>query len=74
MLVAMPGWEEDWECDVCGAMRSGAKIDVHYRKIDFGGVRGITNVRHCNDREACLEGARTFSFFRGTEGEESTDG
>lgn len=60
-----PG-EGTWTCHVCGDERPDAQISVrqHDRSAAFKLPPGtwLENVRYCNDRSACREGAETFSF------------
>lgn len=51
--------ELSWTCHVCGDLRPDARISV-YKETDVLGDSDVpvtVNVRHCNDRPACLEGA-----------------
>ena len=68
--------ELTWTCHVCGDRRPDDKVSVHSRKGVMGpdgrmyplgtsGVELTENVRYCNDRPACSEGARTYSHFKG---------
>lgn len=50
-MTAKPKPELTWTCHVCGEKRPDGKISVH--KIGIIGA----NVRYCNDREACEQGA-----------------
>lgn len=58
------GWK--WKCHVCGSTRPDAQISVH--KSDIGVEKGLPpgvmtqNVRYCNDRPSCQQGALTFRF------------
>ena len=52
-----------WTCHVCGKERPDAKISVYSSKVDMGhGIEMTQNVRYCNDRQACREGAPKVSF------------
>jgi hypothetical protein len=58
-------WMENltWRCDICHETRPDAQISVH--KVDIGPPRfppGIAtrNVKYCNDRPACKEGAENW--------------
>lgn len=49
-----------WKCDICHAERPDHRISVH--KVDFSGPNlppgtAIRNVKYCNDKPACKEGA-----------------
>lgn len=53
--------EMTWTCMVCGDERPDALISVEHRPIPglesmFPGTRA--NVRYCNDRETCINGAK----------------
>lgn len=52
-----------WTCHICHDERPDDKISVF--KTDLSAERGLPpgvmgqNVRYCNDRPACIEGAKT---------------
>lgn len=47
-----------WACHVCGELRPDHLISVHSRtKVLEGGVEFQENVRYCNDRQKCRDGA-----------------
>lgn len=46
-----------WTCLVCGDERPDDLISVYTTEVPFAGVTMKINVRYCNDRPACLEGA-----------------
>ncbi len=55
-----------WTCHICGDTRPDEKISVLSKPLVVGGVRmfgGYQNIRHCNDRQKCIDGAKDFSFF-----------
>lgn len=54
-----------WSCHICHEVRADAQISVitHHRVL-AGGVAFDENVRYCNDRPACIEGAKTFRHIR----------
>ena len=62
-----------WKCHVCGDERPDEKISVLSKPITINGqvVPGDEqNIRYCNDRPTCIEGAKDFSFFKASrEGE-----
>jgi len=59
-----------WKCHICGEERPDAKISVMTKPlITNGQVCGEQNIRYCNDRPACIEGAKEFSFFKAREEE-----
>lgn len=49
-----------WSCHVCGAVRPDARISVFSseRRMIGHQVVFVQNVRFCNDRPACIDGAR----------------
>lgn len=52
-----------WDCHICKEARPDEFISV--QSSQMLGMRGIhysQNVRYCNDRPACIEGALTFKF------------
>ena len=54
-----------WACHICGDVRPDAQISVLNKPLFFhNAVVGSENVRYCNDRAACLEGAKSFSHFK----------
>ena len=53
-----------WTCHVCGAERPDERISVYSSNTTLpSGVTMTQNVRYCNDRPACIEGARDVSWF-----------
>jgi hypothetical protein len=50
--MAIPGFEF-WTCHVCGEERPDDRISVYTEEVGIASV----NVRFCNDRPACQEGA-----------------
>lgn len=60
--------ELTWTCHICGDERPDAKISVHKRdtSAEYGLPEGTTqeNVRYCNDRPACVEGAQTYRHHK----------
>lgn len=58
--------ELTWSCHVCGDVRPDERISVYKREtVTRTGVRVIENVRFCNDRPACVEGAPSVRFLPG---------
>jgi len=54
-----------WKCHICKERRPDAKISVLTKPLVINGQScGEQNIRYCNDRPACLEGAKVFSFDR----------
>lgn len=56
-----------WKCHVCGDERPDDKISVHKVK-DMFGIPGMmvpveANVRHCNDRSKCCDGAESIGHM-----------
>jgi hypothetical protein len=52
-----------WTCHVCGDERPDKRIGVYKTKVTAMGVEITQQVRHCNDRDECIERAKTHSFF-----------
>lgn len=47
-----------WTCHVCGDRRPDAKISVHKKQKELApGIPVDTNIRYCNDRATCIQGA-----------------
>lgn len=63
-----------WSCHVCGEIRSDDKISVYSREVDLDGIKIKQNVRYCNDRPACIEGAKNVDWLRGPAQYEMTKG
>jgi len=54
-----------WKCHICGEERPDGKISVVTKPLIINGqVCGEQNIRYCNDRPTCIEGAKEFSFFK----------
>ena len=54
---------KNWKCHICGEERPDEKISVVTKPLVINGQTvGDQNIRYCNDRPACIEGAKTFSF------------
>lgn len=52
-----------WRCHVCGELRPDEKISVHTTMRNFGhGVMAESNVRYCNDKQSCIDGAPDVDF------------
>lgn len=63
-----------WSCHICGEIRFDEKISV-LKKIsnikDGAPCNNFQeNIRYCNDREDCIQGAYKFSFFKREENPE----
>jgi len=54
-----------WTCHICGDERPDDKISVFSKSLEIPGVEAKQNVRYCNDRQKCIDGAQTFSFTKG---------
>ena len=53
-----------WACHICKEVRPGDKISVLSKVTVLAGVVPVTeNIRYCNDKADCAEGAKTFSHF-----------
>lgn len=52
-----------WKCHICGDERPDDKISVYtHTNRSSNGIEFMENIRYCNDREKCIEGAKTFHF------------
>jgi hypothetical protein len=61
---------DTWKCHICGEERPDDKISVLSKPLIINGqvvLGSQQNIRYCNDRPACIEGAKEFSFFKGGE-------
>jgi hypothetical protein len=56
---------DTWTCHVCGDERPDERISVYSTTVQIGAARieATQNVRYCNDRPACIEGAKHVDFF-----------
>ncbi len=62
-----------WKCHVCGEERPDDKISVLSKPLIINGqvvLGGEQNIRYCNDRPACIEGAKEHCLFKGKGKEE----
>lgn len=60
--------ELTWACHICGEERLDNKISVLSKLLVINGqVCGQQNIRYCNDRQACILGAKDFSFSKARE-------
>ena len=60
---------DTWGCHICGEERPDDKISVEIKPLIINGQvvpGGEQNIRYCNDRHTCIEGAKEFSFFKGS--------
>lgn len=56
--------EWTWKCHICGDVRPDDKISVLTKPVMHKGKELMKeNIRYCNDREPCIEGAKTYSFI-----------
>lgn len=57
-----------WKCHVCGDERPDEKISVLTRdksgEFGFPLATIMENVRYCNDRKECIEGAKNVEFIK----------
>jgi len=57
---------DTWKCHICGEERLNNKISVLTKPLIINGLAcGEQNIRYCNDRQSCVDGAKEFSFFEG---------
>lgn len=54
-----------WTCHVCKEERPDDKISVYSKDIPLfkGRVQARQNVRYCNDRKQCIDGAPKVVFL-----------
>ncbi|MBA7528552.1 hypothetical protein ES705_20739 [subsurface metagenome] len=60
---------DTWKCHICGEERPDERISVLSKPLIINGqvvLGSQQNIRYCNDRPACVEGAKEFSFFKGS--------
>lgn len=61
-------WPMTWSCHVCHEERPDAQISVHTNDLsaEYGLPPGHVqeNIRYCNDRQACIDGAPTIHFMK----------
>ena len=56
--------ELTWKCHICGEERPDAQISVFSKPIVINGMScGEQNIRYCNDKAKCFEGAQDKNFF-----------
>ncbi len=61
--------ELTWMCMVCKEKRPDAQISVHKKPLVIEGMdMGHQNIRYCNDRPACFEGAKEYDFTKAPKG------
>lgn len=61
---------QTWICHICKEERVDDKISVLKKPLAIGAIVTQQNIRYCNDRPQCLEGAKGFSFFPDNPGSE----
>ncbi len=55
-----------WKCHVCGEERPDMKVSVFTKPIVIDGrMCGNQNIRYCNDKPECIEGAKHKDLFVG---------
>jgi len=53
-----------WKCHICGELRPDDKVSVLRKPWYFmGQIVGYQNIRYCNDRPECYDGALKFEFI-----------
>jgi hypothetical protein len=50
-----------WRCMICDESRPDEEIAVRTKPGHIGRVYAVQNVRHCRDRQPCMEAAETFT-------------
>lgn len=63
----------EWRCHVCQDIRPDALISVLSSSKSIGGVPVTMNVRYCNDRPACIEGAKNVDFLKNSGDPQNAD-
>jgi hypothetical protein len=59
-------WENlRWTCHVCGEERPDEFISVYTTTKYLNGVEFKHNVRYCNDKQSCVEGAKKITWIPG---------
>ncbi len=53
-----------WTCHICGDTRPDDKISVLTKPNSVGLITLEENIRYCNDRQRCIDGAKDFSFYK----------
>jgi len=53
-----------WVCHICEKERPDNKISVLSKPMNIPGIVAEQNIRYCNDKSECIEGAKTFSFVK----------
>ncbi|GAH82156.1 unnamed protein product [marine sediment metagenome] len=54
---------DTWKCHICGEERPDERISVFTTPwVINGQTVGSQNIRYCNDRPACIEGAKDSSL------------
>jgi len=56
-----------WTCHICREERPDARISVWTKPLGLPGVEGTQNIRYCNDRQECIDGAKDFVFIKAKE-------
>ena len=60
-----------WTCHVCGLLRADDVISVLSLDVsedfDLPPNAVIQNIRHCNDRQSCIDGAQSKRIVRSKE-------
>lgn len=52
-----------WKCEVCRRERHDSKIDVISHPHTWGGSKGHSNVKYCNDNPHCQHMAENHDLF-----------
>jgi len=53
-----------WTCHICQQERPDDKISVLTKSLGIPGVDAVQNIRYCNDRQECIDGAKDSSFIK----------
>ena len=53
-----------WKCHICNDERPDERISVLTKPLIINGAAcGEQNIRYCNDRPGCIDGAQSKDFF-----------
>jgi hypothetical protein len=63
--LELKGMIDTWTCHVCGEERPDEKISVYSKQVRNGGIEFRQNVRYCNDKPECMEGATKVDWLKG---------
>jgi len=56
--------ELTWKCHVCGEERPDICISVFRKRSNINGIDFQQNIRYCNDKQGCIDGAKNVDFLK----------